>query len=325
MAVFTTLTADDVRRLLPDFDIGEFSALEPIASGIENTNYFLDTTQGRWVLTVFERLTEQQLPFYLELCAHLGKKGVPVATPVRSRNGKLFSFVKGKPFSIANRLEGQSVADVTPSECASMGEVLARMHLAAQSFELFQENLRGPQWWKSTAPQVLPHLDDSTREMLSEEVDRQFRIFNDPEFKQLTVAACHCDLFRNNAMIIGHGTDSARVCGVFDFYFAGCTALLFDIAVTVNDWCTDFEDPDLKLHAEKTRSFLDAYNAVRPFTDAEKRWWPDMLRAAALRFWISRLYDFYMPRQASLLTPHDPTHFEKILRSRKTESFVLIA
>lgn len=325
MAVFTTLTAEDIRRLLPDFDIGEFCALEPIASGIENTNYFLDTSRGRWVLTVFERLSQQQLPFYLELCAHLGQQGLPVAAPVRNHQGKLFSLIKDKPFAIANRLAGESVVDVTAAECASMGAVLARMHLAVQNFELFQENLRGPQWWKDTVPQVLSHLDGDTQCVLTQELKRQLVVFDDIDFKQLPSGACHCDLFRNNAMIIGHGTSNAHVSGVFDFYFAGCTAFLFDVAVTVNDWCTDFSDPQLRLHTEKTRAFLNAYNAVRPFVLAEHKWWPEMLRAAALRFWISRLYDFYKPREASLLTPHDPTYFEKILRTRKTESLALIA
>lgn len=194
MAVFTTLSTQDVRSRLPDFNIGELLSLEPIASGIENTNYFLDTTEGRWVLTVFERLSEEQLPFYLELCAHLRGQGCPVAAPVRTKNGRLFSHIKGKPFSIANRLEGSSIENVTPQECASMGEVLARMHLAAKSFTLFQENLRGPQWWKATAPIVLPHLAPDVGQMLSEEVSHQLAVFSDPDFKTLPVAACHCDL-----------------------------------------------------------------------------------------------------------------------------------
>lgn len=325
MAVFTTLTAEDVCRVLPEFNIGQFCSLEPIASGIENTNYFLDTTCGRWVLTVFERLTREQLPFYLELSAHLGQKGLPVAAPVRTQSGALYSLIKGKPFSVANRLAGESVVEVTPRECASMGQVLARMHAAAQSFTLYQPNLRGLQWWQETAPKVAPYLEEPLQTLLREELEHQTAVFDDAGFKALPAAACHCDLFRNNAMICGHGTDEAHVCGVFDFYFAGCTALLFDVAVTVNDWCTDFSDPALRLDAQKTQAFLRAYHAVRPFTSAERRWWPDMLRAAALRFWLSRLYDYYMPRQASLLKPHDPTYFEKVLRARRRETCELLA
>ena len=190
MAVFTTLTPLEVCKELPDFNIGELLSLEPIASGIENTNYFLDTTEGRWVLTVFERLSESQLPFYLELCAHLRSQGCPVAAPVRTKSGQLFSHIKGKPFSIANRLEGRSIENVTAKECASMGEVLARMHIAARGFSLFQENLRGPQWWQATAPVVLPHLDPTVGAMLSEEVNHQLTVFSDSQFQALPVAAC---------------------------------------------------------------------------------------------------------------------------------------
>lgn len=325
MAVFTTLSPEDVRAALSAFDIGEFFSLEPIASGIENTNYFLDTTQGRWVLTVFERLTEQQLPFYLELSSHLAQHGVPAAAPVRAKSGELFSRIQGKPFAVANRLEGCSVVDVTPRECASMGEVLARMHVAALSFPLHQENLRGPGWWKSVAPLLRPHLAQAQKALLDDELAHQLAVFGEARFSELPSAACHCDLFRNNALICGHGTDAARISGVFDFYFAGCTALLFDVAVTVNDWCTDFDDPALGLRQDKTQAFLEAYRAVRPFEAGESEHWNDMLRAAALRFWLSRLYDFHLPRQASLLKPHDPTYFEKILRNRRKETFELSA
>ena len=203
MAVFTTLTPLEVRKELPDFNIGELLSLEPIASGIENTNYFLDTTEGRWVLTVFERLSESQLPFYLELCAHLRSQGCPVAAPVRTKSGQLFSHIKGKPFSIANRLEGRSIENVTAKECASMGEVLARMHIAARGFSLFQENLRGPQWWQATAPVVLPHLDPTVGAMLSEEVNHQLTVFSDSQFQALPVAACHCDLWRIRLLLCG--------------------------------------------------------------------------------------------------------------------------
>lgn len=158
MAVFTTLTPLEVRKELPDFNIGELLSLEPIASGIENTNYFLDTTEGRWVLTVFERLSESQLPFYLELCAHLRSQGCPVAAPVRTKSGQLFSHIKGKPFSIANRLEGRSIENVTAKECASMGEVLARMHIAARGFPCFRKTCAVRSGGKPRHPLCFPIL-----------------------------------------------------------------------------------------------------------------------------------------------------------------------
>lgn len=315
MAVFTELSTDQVARALEDFELGGFVSLEPISSGIENTNYFLDTTRGRWVLTVFERLLPEQLPFYLELAEHLKKHSCRVACPVRSRSGRLFEFICGKPFAIADRLEGQTIERMNELECASMGEVLARMHLAAASFSRSQPNLRGLPWWLETAPKVKPYLRADQRELLSDELEHQKKLQASEAYLALQTSACHCDLFRNNALIAGHGTDKACVSGVFDFYFAGTVPWLYDLAVTVNDWCID---PDTGLLEEPlVRAFMQSYNAVRRLQAAERALWRDMLRAGALRFWMSRLFDYYCPREASLLKPHDPQHFERILRDRR--------
>lgn len=314
MAVFTDLTAEEVAQALGNFALGDFVRLEPISSGIENTNYFLDTTKGRWVLTVFERLSPEQLPYYLELCEHLKKKGCRVASPVRSRAGNLFEYIHGKPFSIADRLAGENVVDVNSLECASMGELLAQMHLAALDFALTQPNLRGLSWWLETAPKVQPYLSDAQRSLMDEELRRQQQLQSSDAWKSLTATACHCDLFRNNTLIAGHGTPEAHVAGVFDFYFAGTTPWLYDLAVTVNDWCVD---PSTGLLVDqRERALMDAYHRVRPLTQTERDLWRDTLRAAAMRFWMSRLFDFYLPRKASLLKPLDPAHFEKILRNR---------
>lgn len=316
MAVFTELTVDEVKSALLNFDLGDLVELKPIAGGIENTNYFLDTTAGRWVLTVFERLTPEQLPFYLQLCAHLKSHRCAVAAPVANKSGKLFDFIHGKPYAIANRLVGEGIDEVNVAECASMGAILAQMHIAALDFELYQPNLRGFGWIKETAPKIAPYVPNELYAKLADEVAYQETVYNSRAYSELTVTACHCDLFRNNTLIADHDTPNAHVAGVFDFYFAGCSPWLFDLAVAVNDWCIDLTT--LKLDEEKTAAFLDHYNGVRPLTENEHALWRDMLRAAALRFWTSRLYDFYLPRKASLLKPHDPTHFEKVLQDRKT-------
>lgn len=316
MAVFTELTMSDVAESLKDFSIGQATALTPIASGIENTNYFLDTTAGRWVLTVFERLRESELPFYLELSEHLAKKGCSVARPQRTHSGSLLFFIKGKPASIANRLTGEDVRDMGLPECRSMGSLLAKMHSAAEDFPLFQENLRGLTWWEQVAPQIVPHIPADLAELLTSEIAHQKAVMGSDAYRSLKAIACHCDLFRNNTLIADAGTTRARVAGVFDFYFAGCTPALYDLAVTMNDWCTD--PVSGVFNAEKARVFIESYHAVRPLRETEKALWRDVLRAAALRFWVSRLYDFYLPRSASLLKPHDPAYFERVLRDRVT-------
>ncbi len=314
MAVFTTINEKEASELLDEFSIGSFVAIKPISAGIENTNYYLDTSEGSWVLTVFERLKPEEIPFYLELCEHLAKKGCRVARPQKTKTGELFTYVKGKPASIANCLIGDEILTVGVAEARSMGELLGQMHKAAADFALFQKNLRGIDWWVETTPKVLPFLNAEQQALLNNELAHQVALSKTDAFKALTVAACHCDLFRNNALASNAGKEDATVSGVFDFYFAGCSPTLFDLAVTLNDWCIDPKTG--KLIPELEKVFLDAYVKVNPLGSNEKALWRDVLRAAALRFWLSRLFDFYLPRKASLLKPHDPTHFERVLKDR---------
>ena len=187
--------------------------------------------------------------------------------------------------------------------------MLARMHLAALDFPLQQPNLRGLDWWQATMPQVLPYLSPGNARLLQDEVAFQADFAAGEAYARLQRGPVHADLFRNNVMFVGE-----RLTGCFDFYFAGVDTWLFDLAVTVNDWCIDLGSG--KLDAARVDALLAAYRAVRPFTADEEAAWQPMLRAAALRFWLSRLYDFYVPREAEMLTPHDPTHFERILRDR---------
>lgn len=185
----------------------------------------------------------------------------------------------------------------------------ARMHLAAHDFPLQQPNLRGLDWWRGAAPKVLPFLSEAEAGLLRSELAFQEAFAASATYARLARGPVHADLFRNNVMFQGE-----RLTGCFDFYFAGCDTWLFDVAVTVNDWCVDLASG--ALDAARVRALADAYHAVRPFTDDERDAWLPMLRAAALRFWLSRLYDLHMPREAEMLTPHDPTHFERILHQR---------
>ena len=187
--------------------------------------------------------------------------------------------------------------------------MLAKMHLAGRDFPLQQPNLRGIDWWHEAVPAVLPFLSPAEADLLSAEMAFQDAFHASPSYATLAQGPVHADLFRDNVMF-----DGERLTGFFDFYFAGCDTWLFDVAVTVNDWCIDLDTG--VLDTARVRAMLDAYHAVRPFTAAEQEGWQACLRAGALRFWLSRLYDFYLPREAEMLTPHDPTHFERILRLR---------
>jgi homoserine kinase type II len=309
MAVFTPVSLDDLSSWITQFPLGRALAVDGIASGIENSNFFLTTETGEYVLTIFENLSFAQLPFYLHLMRHLAERGVSVPAPIANDRGEIIHKLHGKPACIVTKLAGACQMAPQPVHCAAVGAMLAKMHRAGQDFAIRQPNLRGLAWWRETMPLVLPHLAPDCAALLQEEVAFQSRTADTDAARSLPNGPIHADLFRNNVMF-----DGERLSGFFDFYFAGCDTWLFDVAVTVNDWCIDLESG--ALDPDRVRALVDAYAKVRPFTKAEQALWQPMLRAAALRFWMSRLYDFHQPRDAEMLTPHDPTHFERILRLR---------
>ena len=317
MAVFTALSRAEVNEFLGQFSLGELTELEGIHTGIENTNYFVSTDRDHYVLTVFERLTAQQLPFYLQLMLHLAHKQLPVPEPQRTRDGALVAELKGKPAALTTRLPGKATTDPTVAQCASVGEFLARMHLAGADFAPFQPHLRGIGWWKSAVPKLKSHVPDEVMRVLTEELIFQDSFFRSARFEKLPTGPIHADLFRDNVLLV-HEADGDRIGGVIDFYFAGCSIWLFDLAITINDWCIKQDSGEFE--PARAHAMLGAYHAVRPLTEVEHECWRTSLRAAALRFWISRLYDYYLPRPAHLLTPHDPAHFERILRRRTIDS-----
>ncbi len=313
MAVFTEVSASKAQELLSQLQLGDLLDLQGIQGGIENTNYFLTSSVGAYVLTLFERLTHQQLPFYLHLMKHLAHHGIPVPDPVANSDGDILLTVEGKPAAVVNRLMGRSELAPTPQHCQAVGDMLARMHLAGKDYNRHQPNLRGLDWWNETVPVVLPFLNASQNSLIQSELAFQNHVAKSSAYAALPRGPVHADLFRDNVMFEGTG-NALQLTGFFDFYFAGVDTWLFDLAVCLNDWCIDLDTGIL--HVEKTTALLAAYQAVRPLIAAERQLLNPMLRAGALRFWTSRLWDFYLPREASMLTPHDPTHFERVLRQR---------
>jgi len=309
MAVYTEVSRKEATTFLQALGLGKLQTIKGASGGIENTNYFVTTDSGEYVLTLFERLSFEQLPFYLNLMKYLAGCGIPVPNPAADSRGRILHTLKNKPAAVVNKLRGQSQLTPGAVHCAAVGNMLARMHLAGQRFEQRQPNLRGLVWWNSTVPVVLPHLSVEQRNLILGELAYQNHIAASSSYAGLPQGAIHADLFRDNVMFEGN-----QLTGFFDFYFAGCDSLLFDISVCLNDWCVDIATgtPD----NERTLAFLTAYQTVRPLTAPERTLLPAMLRAGALRFWLSRLWDFYLPRDAAMLTPHDPRHFERVLLGR---------
>jgi homoserine kinase type II len=332
MAVFTEVDFGEADALVQRLGLGPLRELRGIEGGIENTNYFATTESGEFVLTLFERLGAEQLPYYLCLMKHLAGRGLPVPEPVadpaiQPPSGhaltipanapcELLLKVAGKPAALVQRLSGRSELAPRAAHCTELGALLARMHLAARDFPRIQPNLRGLAWWNDTVPVVLPYIDESQAGLLRAELAYQNHVAESSAYAALPRGPVHADMFRDNVMFAtGENAGAApRLTGVFDFYFAGTDTWLFDLAVCLNDWAIDLATG--AHDAERADALLAAYETVRPLNAAERALLPAMLRAAALRFWISRLWDFHLPREASMLKPHDPAHFERVLRER---------
>ncbi|MDO8927348.1 MAG: homoserine kinase [Sideroxyarcus sp.] len=303
MAVFTSVSEADIAAWLANYSLGELLELQGIPAGIENTNYFVTTGNGRFVLTLFEKLTADDLPFYLNLMSHLARHGIPCPAPVADRHNRFLGELNGKPACIVSRLSGKSVTQPTVAQCAAVGAMLGQMHSAGQSFGDVMLNPRGSAWRFEASQQVKKFLSAQDAALLESEVELHAK----NTLSDIPRGVIHADLFRDNVLM-----EDERVGGLIDFYFACTGNLLYDVAITANDWCMG---ADGKLDAERARAMLRAYHSARPFTAKEAEVWPLALRVAALRFWISRLYDLHLPRDAEMVKPHDPEQFKRILQN----------
>jgi homoserine kinase type II len=311
MAVFTSVSELELASWLKQYSLGDLQDFQGISAGIENTNFFVNTSNGRFVLTLFEKLTAVELPFYLNLMAHLARHGIPCPAPMANHSNQFLGQLNNKPACIVSRLNGKSTTTPTIEQCAAMGAMLGQMHVASQSFSQNMPNPRGLAWRTTTSRQVSPFLNNEQVLLMN----RECTVHSFPLLAGLPQGIIHADLFRDNVLL-----DENRIGGLIDFYFACSDALLYDIAITVNDWCMN---NDRLLDTARAQRFLRAYHAVRPLTEQEHQAWPTVLRLAALRFWISRLFDKHLPREGELINAHDPSHFEYILRNHiSSDSFV---
>jgi len=304
MSVYTSITADELKQFLTEYEAGELVRFTGIESGIENTNYFVTTTGGQYVLTIFEQHTKKELPFFLDLTAYLAEHDIPCAHPLANKSRQYLGNLKAKPAALVNRLDGSAVGLPTPAQCSAIGDVLARMHNAIESFPQTRPNPRGHTWRAETAAALKEKLSAAENKILESEVAYQSK-YDD---LKLTNGIIHADLFRDNALF-----DGSRLCGVIDFYYACSDYYIYDLAIAVNDWCSN---GDGSLDQERASHALKAYSQARSVGDAEKEAWPMMLRAGALRFWLSRLYDMHFPRPGEMTHIKDPEAFRRILQDR---------
>ncbi len=303
MSVYTKVSREELAQFLRGYPVGELVDHHGIKAGITNTNYFVNTADGHWVLTLFEHAAEEDLPYFLGLMDHLALRGIACPRPVANHDGQFLTRLKNKPAALVQKLEGHTVAQPNKRQCAAVGKLLGDLHLAGQSFAQKRAPDRGADWRGRAAREVLPKLDGDNAALLREEV--AYHAARRAEYEALPQGVIHADLFRDNALFSGH-----QLAGVIDFYYACNDALLYDLAVTVNDWCSN---DDGALDAERYEAVAHAYVRERAVSEAERAAWLGLLRAAALRFWLSRLYDLHFPRDGELTQTKDPDEFRRIL------------
>lgn len=309
MSVFTSVSFPQLQAWLKDYAIGELLELKGIASGITNTNYFVTTSQNKYVLTLFEHNSLDELPYFIDLMSHLAARGIPCPKPIADKAGNSLHSLNGKPAVLISCLKGQDVTQPNVAQCAAVGRVLAQMHVASLSFDLQpnhhnSHNSRGADWRIKTAALVMPHLSAAEQTLLSDTLAFQATF----DLSALPSGVIHADLFRDNVLF-----DGDEIGGLIDFYYACHDVLAYDLAIAVNDWCVE---ADGRFDQTRLSAMLNAYHAVRPFSAAEQVAWPSLLRMAALRFWLSRLHDKIYPQAGELTHAKDPDHFQRILTLR---------
>lgn len=280
MSVYTQLTLHDVQKFADQYGVS-VQAITPIQGGIENTNYFVTlVAQSELVLTVFEELDQQEAGVLIPVLAHLAKQGIPVANPLTALNGQTILSIADKPAQLAPRLVGQHPMQPTLAQVASMGDGLVRIHQALIDYDLTRDSNHGQAWWQATAEEMLALMQADDKRLLKT-VFSEFAQAQQ-QYPDRRLGLIHGDLFRDNTLFIGE-----QLTGVLDFSELSNDELLLDIAICMNDFCSDW--PNVALDQNKAKKFIEAYQAISPLTLDELKLLPIYLAMAACRFWLSRL------------------------------------
>ena len=303
MSVFTTVSDAEAAALLEHYSLGGLEKLEGIAQGIENTNYFLTTTTGEYVLTLFEHIPREDLPFYVGLMDHLAQSGVRCPAPMRRDDGEMLVELNGKPAVIVARLPGAAITAISPADCRAAGRLLADVHMAGIDYDGALANWRGREWRERFAQKLAPRLSRAENELI--ESENRYQAMHDDAV--LPGGIIHGDYFHDNVLWDEDGTG-----GVIDFYFACDDALLYDLAIAVNDWCVR---PDASVDPARAAAFIAGYTAHRPIEDMERELWPVMLRRAALRTWLGRLGYNHFPRESQMTIRKDHEFSRRLLQN----------
>ena len=306
MAVYTEVSDEALAAFLADYDIGRVVAFRGIAEGVENSNYSLRTTAGDYILTLYEkRVDPADLPWFLGLMEHLARHGIVCPLPVRGRDGAALRHLGGRHAAVTTFLPGVWPRRVRSEHCAPVGEALARLHLAGRDYPPTRRNALGPDAW----PPLLARCRggaDTVRPGLGAELEQALAALLSVWPHRLPAGHIHADLFPDNVFFL-----DGRLSGLIDFYFAATDLLAYDLAICLNAWC--FE-PDYSFNVTKARALIGAYGAIRPLEAAERTALPVLCRGAAIRFLLTRLFDWLNASPGAYVTPKNPVEYLRRLR-----------
>ena len=307
MAVYTSINKSELEDWLKNFSIGTLKNFKGISSGVTNTNYFVETDTTKLILTIFEENKLEELPFYLDLMRFLASKNFPCPLPVINNNNEYLTLIKDKPAVLVSFLLGAEKESITEDDCCSVGEALAKLHTSAKDFSGKKKNSRNIDWISTKFNELKKRLSSSDQTIIEQEIDYQKNCLTDG----LPSGIIHGDLFRDNVFF-----HQEKLSAFIDFYYACNDHLILDIAITINDWCSN---SDGSLKKEKFDLFLNGYQSIRMLQSSELKYLNNALRLAALRFWLSRLDAYYNILESESVSIKDPNYFKKVLLNRQNE------
>jgi len=306
LAVYTDITEDDLRNFLTQYDTGSLTSYKGIAEGVENSNFLLHTTKEPLILTLYEKRVEKNdLPFFLGLMQHLAAKGLSCPLPLPRRDGELLGELSGRPAALISFLEGMWLRKPEAKHCREVGKALAAMHLAGEGFEITRPNALSVEGWKvlwDKSEDRADEVEKGLRDEIRPEID--YLAAHWP--KDLPAGVIHADLFQDNVFFLGD-----ELSGLIDFYFACNDLLAYDVSICLNAWC--FEK-DGAYNVTKGKALLEGYQSVRPMSEAELEALPLLARGSALRFFLTRLYDWLTTPKGALVVKKDPLEYLRKLR-----------
>lgn len=305
MAVFTSISFDELKVWLNGYNLGALESFQGISSGVTNTNYLVATKTAKYILTIFEDSTRDELPFYLDLMTYLADRQLRCPLPIKNKSQSCISFLKNKPALLVSFLGGSERKIVEQGDCYQVGRALAHLHSKATEFPQKKANSRGLDWIEESSLLMAKDLPKEDRDIIEDECSFQRKYSSSP----LPEGMIHADLFKDNILF-----DNDQISGMIDFYYACNDKYIYDIAITANDWCINSAGDIQDNHMEE---LIKGYESVRNLENIEVEALPIFLRLAALRFWVSRLYDFFNIRQGKDITTKDPNHFKSILLKRQ--------